>query len=704
MKLTLKRTALVIAGTALLNLYGCGGGSSDSATVPSTPAPLTTLSGTAAVGAPISGSVFAIDVNGKVSPAATTSAGGGFIVNVAGMTAPFILSITGTAGGRLVTLNSIATAAGQTVNITPLTDLIVSTALGRPGGSALTSLCAPVNQVVPANCVSSLAALATTPARLTSATDAVVAIIAPLNPTGINPLTGALVANGTGMDKILDQILMTPADAQGAMATITLIATNKSLGTVTLPQNAGAGATSVPTSLTTPELTKATAAAAVLPEIRACLASLSALYPKTGFQAPSSQAVSAFIDDTFLLGKGEDKAATVAALTNTADFAFPGLTFEATGLSRYDMSPLTPQEISTLTDANSTSTTRVADFIGARLAAGKTAIAFDANGVPSSAWVQLRIAGADTGEDWKMVKSAGTHCVGGWKAAGSGKFDMHMDARINRSIDTAGVASFTRQWAFHINKETLDNQQLGGTTFSVDVRGPGLTDFGDYSADITTGRKLQLVMPRPGNTAMRVADSDGTDSAFYGNAEALQSCQDLAGIASQPGPRTPCIDERKVAPGHVYVWAVKAAGQPLSVAFPFQISAVPLSKAFAHANQASLFATLTSVTPSTFSALTALANTLLDGRVTFNYTQSATYGSKIGACALYLRNGLTQILSAEQNVGGSDETSCTFTTSGLNSLASESSLFKFATATSGTIQVTTRVLGIQASSSQPYPN
>ena len=280
---------------------------------------------------------------------------------------------------------------------------------------------------------------------------------------------------------------------------------------------------------------------------------------------------------------------------------------------------------------------------------------------------------------------------------------MALLQEINRSIDTAGAATFTRQWAFHVDKATLDDQQLGGTTFSVDVRGPGLTDFGDYLANITTGRKLQLVMPRPGNTAMRVADSDGTDSVFYGNAEALQSCQDLAGIASQPGPRTPCIDERKVAPGHVYVWAAKAAGQPLSVAFPFQISAVPLSKAFAQANQASLFATLTSVSPSTFSALQNLGAQLLDGLLTFNYTQSATYGSKMNHCSLYLQNGSVQVLSAEQNAVGS-ETSCTFTTSGLNSLASDSSLFKFAAATSGTIQLSTSVLGNQTSSNQRYPN
>lgn len=72
-------------------------------------------------------------------------------------------------------------------------------------------------------------------------------------------------------------------------------------------------------------------------------------------------------------------------------------------------------------------------------------------------------------------------------------------------------------------------------------------------------------------------------------------------------------------------------------------------------------------------------------------------------CSLYLRNGSVQVLSAEQNAVG-QETSCTFTTDGLNSLASESSLFNFATATSGTIGLATSVLGNQAVSSQPYAN
>lgn len=714
MKITLKRLALGIASAGLLTIYGCGGGGSTTGsaiTTPTvTPTLATTLSGTAAIGAPIAGSVFAIDINGKVSPAATTSALGAFIVDVAGMTAPFILSITGTAGGKQVTLNSIATAAGQTVNITPLTDLIVSTASGQPGGSSLTSLCAPVATVVPPACLSALTAAAT-PATLASATQAVIAMIAPLNPAGTNPLTDSFTANGTGMDAVLDQILVAPADAQGAMATITLIATNTSLGTVTLPGTPGQTATTTATAPSTTELAKATAAATVLPEIRACLASLNALYPKTGFVAPTSTQVAQFVDASFLLGISEDKTAIVGALSGTGDMAIPGLTIEAVGLSPHDMSPLSPAEITTFTQ--STSTTRVADLFSSRVTSGNTAVAFT-NSVPTSAWVQLRVAGDAGVNNWKMVKTTDTTgCAGGWKLAGSGHLDMHMNARIHRNIDSTGAATFFREWAFHIQKANVIAENAAIT--KIDVRGPGLTTFGDFSNGITTGQKLQLIMPTTGHTAMRFDDSTGTGagSSFYGDAEALQSCQDLAG--SSAGVTTPCIDETKVAPGKLYVWTLKVPGTGTGtgpvIAFPFQINAVPLSKAFAAANQSSLFATVTSVTPPGSAALLALTNTLLDGQVTFNYTQSAIYGSKMDNCGLYLWNSATntQVLSAEQNAVG-HETSCTFTTSGLNSLASAAkdsngqSLFKFTTATSGYIGVTTSVLGNQASSGQPYPN
>ena len=713
MKTNLHKLPLAAACAAALLLAACGGGSSSSPAdpvPPVVPPPATTLSGTAAVGAPISGSVVAIDSKGKVSTAVNTGAGGAFTVDVAGMTAPFFLSITGSSGGRQVTLNSIASAAGQTVNITPLTDLIVSTASGQPGGTALAAVCAPVANTVSAACTSALANAATQQ-RLDAAVAAVVAMIKPINTGNTNPLTGAFVANGTGMDAVLDQILVAPAEAQGAMATVTLIATNSALGSVTLPAAAG-GAPTIPaaTPPSDADLAKATAAATVLPEIRACLASLSALYPKTGFVVPSAAAVSPFIDSAFNMGAAVGKAEILAALTSADQAAHAGLTIEVLGLAGVDMQPLSSGEIATLTSTSSTSTTRVADFIGNRLGAGATAIAFT-SGKPGSAWVQLRI-GTDAGMlNWKLVKTGDTSgCAGGWKLAGSGHLDMHMNARIQRSVDTTGTASFAREWAAHVELDTV--LQENPAVNKIDVRGPGLTTFGDFQIPGTAGSKLQLILPATGYTHMRVADSNGAASTFYNNAEAIQSCQDLASLpANTPGlgAGTACIDETKVAPGKIYVWTLKTPNGAVS-AFPFQINAVPLSKAFAKANQASLFATLTSITPAKLSSIPAAA--LLDGAVTFNYTQSATYGSKMDNCGLHLFNGATPVLNAEQNAVG-QETSCTFTSSGLNALASNvadpaqsgASLFKFTgPVTSGGLWLTTIVLGNQASSGQPYPN
>jgi hypothetical protein len=653
--------------------------------------------------------VFAIDSKGAVSPVATTNAQGAFTVDVAGMTAPFILNVTGTAGGKQVVLNSIATAPGQTVNITPLTDLIVATASGQPAGTALASLCAPEAGKAPAACTTVLSN-ATSAQKLDTAVAAVTEMIKPINTNATNPLTGAFVANGTGMDAVLDQIQVTPADAQGAMATVTLIATNNTLGSVTLPANAGGTAT-IPTSAapSADDLAKAKDAATVLPEIRACMASLSALYPKTNFVAPSRAAVLPFIDSSFNMGTGVGRDEIVSALTSTDDAARAGLTIEAVGLAPIDMQPLSATELTTLTSTSNTSTSRVADFVKARQSAGATAVTFT-NGKPSGAWVQLR-AGNDAGLlTWKLVKTSDTSvCPGGWKLAGDGHLDMHMNARIQRNTDSKGVASFTRQWAFHLAQSDLAAENAD----RADVRGPGITTYGNFKTNGSAGVRLQLVAPAAGYNWLRIADSTGTPSAYYGNSEALQSCQDIAAIAPAPAglnDNTMCIDETKTAPGKIYVWTLRSGSTTVS-AFPFQTNAVPLSLAFAKANQASLFATITSVTPAKLSSISA--GTLLDNVVTYNYTQSATYGAKMDNCGLSLFEASgTVLLNAEQNAV-SMETACTFNTKGLNSLVSNvpntavpgTSLFKFTgTAASGSINVTSIVLGNQASSSQAYPN
>ena len=709
MNFSLHKPLLAAGVAAMLALSACGGGGghSDSPGTVTTPGTVsTTLTGTAAVGAPIVGSVFAIDSKGAVSPMATTNALGAFTIDVAGMTAPFILNVTGTAGGKQVVLNSIATAPGQTVNITPLTDLIVATASGQPAGTALASLCAPVAGKAPAECTAVLSN-ATSAQKLDTAVAAVTEIIKPINTGSTNPLTGAFVANGTGMDAVLDQIQVTPADAQGAMATVTLIATNNTLGSVTLPANAGGTATiPTPAAPGADDLAKAKAAATVLPEIRACMASLSALYPKTNFVAPSRAAVLPFFDSSFNMGTGVGRDQIVTALTSTDDAARAGLTIEAVGLAPIDMQPLSATELATLTSTSNTSTTKVADFVKARQGAGATAVTFT-NGKPSSAWVQLRTS-ADAGLiTWKLVKTSDTStCAGGWKLAGNSHLDMHMNARISRAIDGKGEASFSRWWAFHLEQSDLAAENAD----RADVRGPGITTYGNFKTNGSASVRLQLVAPAAGSSWLRIADSTGTPSAYYNNTEALQSCQDIAAIAPAPSglnDNTMCIDETRTAPGKIYVWTLRSGSTVVS-AFPFQTNAVPLSLAFTKANQASLFPTVTSVTPAKMSSIPE--HMFLDNLVTFNYTQSATYGSRMDNCGLILLDfSGTPLLRAEQNAV-SMETACTFNTKGLNSLTSNiagggTPLFQFTgTPTTGIIFVTSIVLGNQATSTQGYPN
>lgn len=133
MKITLKRVALGLVGTGLMTIYGCGGGGGgDSGGVPPiTPATLT-IGGTVAAGLPLIGNVTVKDAAG-VTRTTAIGANGAYSLDVTGLTAPFVFRALGTVGGRDYVIHSAASAADAngTINITPLTDLIVSNIAGQ---------------------------------------------------------------------------------------------------------------------------------------------------------------------------------------------------------------------------------------------------------------------------------------------------------------------------------------------------------------------------------------------------------------------------------------------------------------------------------------------------------------------------------------------------------------------------------------------
>jgi uncharacterized spore protein YtfJ len=119
-----KFTRSIIIALTIILLNACGGGGSDS---PSTTA-TKSISGTAAAGAPLIADIVVKDANGTIR-SVSTDLSGNFTVNVSDLTPPIMLRAKGCTATQCYTIHSATaelTDGGNTVNITPLTDLIIS--------------------------------------------------------------------------------------------------------------------------------------------------------------------------------------------------------------------------------------------------------------------------------------------------------------------------------------------------------------------------------------------------------------------------------------------------------------------------------------------------------------------------------------------------------------------------------------------------
>jgi hypothetical protein len=142
------RTACAVA--LLVSLGACGGGGggggggfggfpvaggnppANNPPASDPPAVTVNFSGTAASGLPLTGTVTVKDAKGA-SKTVPLSANGDYKVDVTGMTGPFVFRAEGTVGGQRTVIHSAATAADAngTINITPLTDLVVANIAGQ---------------------------------------------------------------------------------------------------------------------------------------------------------------------------------------------------------------------------------------------------------------------------------------------------------------------------------------------------------------------------------------------------------------------------------------------------------------------------------------------------------------------------------------------------------------------------------------------
>lgn len=133
---------LLIAAPLLFSACGGSGGSTD----PSAPATANVLQGIAATGGPLSGT---ISVNDCSFPNRSTSAlinqDGTFSVSTAGLFPPYFIRAAGTTtSGAPMTIYLFASSPG-TININPLTNLLVAAAAGASGSAGLTGLYANHN-------------------------------------------------------------------------------------------------------------------------------------------------------------------------------------------------------------------------------------------------------------------------------------------------------------------------------------------------------------------------------------------------------------------------------------------------------------------------------------------------------------------------------------------------------------------------------
>ncbi len=207
------RLTMLAAACMLAACGGGGDGGSAASSGGTSSATASSLSGTVAVGDALVGArVTLLDAKGRTATA-ISGANGAYTLSLAGMTAPFLLVATDTAGGN-ATMYSVAASAPASastpgiVNITPLTTAIAAelTSDGNPLDlSAAGTLSARV-----------------TPAAVNGAVGTLNALLAPILASALgsgaaafNPISQAFTPNQTGADAVIDAVSVTQAPAGG---------------------------------------------------------------------------------------------------------------------------------------------------------------------------------------------------------------------------------------------------------------------------------------------------------------------------------------------------------------------------------------------------------------------------------------------------------------------------------------------------------
>ncbi len=169
---------------------GCSSGGNDASTN-------TQLSGVAASGAPLVGTVYLKDSSNPVKELSSPiAADGAFSFTLNGLNAPYLLKAVGTANGRTVTLYSFASVPGI-ANINPLTNLSLAEAYGNQDLATLYTAPTPHTMLFLANSLTGAVAAVKTALQPT---------LTKLGATNADFINAPFVANRQGIDLLFDMV------------------------------------------------------------------------------------------------------------------------------------------------------------------------------------------------------------------------------------------------------------------------------------------------------------------------------------------------------------------------------------------------------------------------------------------------------------------------------------------------------------------
>jgi len=324
----------LVAVVVGLTLSACGGGGGGGSSTPPTsnqpppssnqpppsnPPPASSeISGVAAVGAPLVGTVTVKDSLGATKTV-QIGTNGSYSVDVSDMTAPFVFRASGRANGREYVVHSAAAAAdvNGTINVTQLTDLVVNNIAGQLASSYFESgdFAGLDKQALDAETAKLKEKLLPVLQAL-GVEDSV-----DLLRTQFTPLASAL-------DSALD-ILRVTVDPTELVATITNIVTQQQIED---DLKVGAAGEASP-----PQLTETSGLSDALDDvtlIKGALAQFSSLFADG---VPSATAIKAVLTNNFLF---EDMDADAFAAEMSSDTDLDGLEFTDVDIKRIDYNDL----------------------------------------------------------------------------------------------------------------------------------------------------------------------------------------------------------------------------------------------------------------------------------------------------------------------------------------------------------------------------